>query len=446
MKEQDLYLALEAVDDPLLEETETVAKNGRGGRGRYLKWGALAACAALVIGLGIRSLAPSGSGGLSAADTGEDTPPVITEPEPGADAPLPRIDYGDRNPAGGSSADIALPEGSFFLDLTEAEAAALLGEKAPELDWEGAELSGHRILLPDGTPWEVNLFGRRISGGEEDFYFSLALAPGELPPTCVTSPADGVTDCWGVEVTGRYGGIYGEGSDREVWLPESREAEFVAGGVGYRFRFFGPEGRGDWVESMMGRFLRYGILDGGADLNALAVDPDQVPAWRAESYDTLDQARQEADFAPYLPAREPAGYGEFYGRLSYQEDRTNSLFVRWTRGYDNVEVAVSLPEGTDREAEEPVDIAVPESWDWRLYGGSISDSVPEAYRYGFYSPLFRAEDLTLDVIEGRMRPHDTGGESCHFTLLYAGGVTADWSCDGLNAREIWELARDVPGE
>lgn len=437
MKEQDLYLALEAVDECLLEETES--KGGRGGRGRYLKWGTLAACAALLIGLGIRHGAPAGSGRLPVSSPVGDEPPAISKPVP--DTPLPRVDYGERGQSGGSEADIALPEGSFFRDLTGEDLEALLGEWAGELEREGAELSGNAVLLPDGTPWTAHVFGRRISGGEEDFSFSLAMAPDALPLTCAASPADGVTDCWGVEVTGRYGGIYGEGAGREVWLPESREVEFVAGGVGYRFRFYGPEGEGEWVESMVGRFLRYGILGGGADLDSLAVGPEEVPAWREESFDTLDQARRESDFAPYLPERDPAGYGDFYGRLSYQEGVRNSLFVRWSRGYDEVEVSVSLPEGEGREAEEPVDVRVPESWDWRLYEGAIYGStIPEEYQDGFFSPVFRAEELSPDVVEGRMRPHDTGGESCRFSVLYDSGAVASYTCSGLSAREVWEIA------
>ncbi|MDE7054543.1 MAG: hypothetical protein K2O84_06960, partial [Oscillospiraceae bacterium] len=111
-------------------------------------------------------------------------------------------------------------------------------------------------------------------------------------------------------------------------------------------------------------FVRQALtVGGGLYLDHLMIN-EAIPAWREETFDTLAQARQEADFAPYLPTAEPSGYGEFYGRLSYQEGAQNMLFVRWNQGYDNVEVAVYRGENHSYNLADP---ARPETYDLRLY-------------------------------------------------------------------------------
>ena len=115
------------------------------------------------------------------------------------------------------------------------------------------------------------------------------------------------------------------------------------------------------------------------------------------------------------------------------------LFVRWSRGYDNVEAEVNFPEGNSTSHYEPVDINVPESYDARLYDIPWCDSVPEEYRMDFYSVTFRAEDMSLEAVMAREVPHDTGGSSFHFSVLHPNGVLVSYSCDGMTARQVWEL-------
>lgn len=122
------------------------------------------------------------------------------------------------------------------------------------------------------------------------------------------------------------------------------------------------------------------------------------------TFDTLEQARQEPEFASYLPVSEPEGcsaYGgdkDFLARLSYQEGTQNMLFVRWSRGYGTVEIDVNFPEGGGA-SPETVDINVPESCDTRLYEIPWCDSVPAEYQDNFYSVTFRAEDMSLEAVE-----------------------------------------------
>lgn len=50
------------------------------------------------------------------------------------------------------------------------------------------------------------------------------------------------------------------------------------------------------------------------------------------------------DWETLVTQEENRLYREFEGTLSYQEGVRNTLFLRWSRGYSDVTVRVSLPE------------------------------------------------------------------------------------------------------
>lgn len=179
---------------------------------------------------------------------------------------LPYIAYGTDS-TGSSLVDYALlaPEGSVERELTEADILTLVGgETALEthLGWEGLSWSGQGIFLSDGSLWHLYLWGEG-----PDLAVSLDLLAGnEIPPDCVVTEADTVTDVMGVSVKGYVSGIYGkddeETGETVVWLPESRTVEFAANGAGYRFQVYGSEGESQRVEMLVSRFVRLAIADG----------------------------------------------------------------------------------------------------------------------------------------------------------------------------------------
>lgn len=409
--------------------------------GLWLKYGALAACAALIIGVGVWRMFPADIPAPGSVQPGPQEPGSIQEDS--SQSPLLQLDYGEAGHSADAAYSIALPKGSFSRALTEEDLTSLFGEEDPlntQLGWEGAELSASCIFTAEGKPWEGTVTGRRVTGGADDFYAVLTLAPDALPLSCTVSPADGVTQCWGVEVTGRYGGIYGEGSDKEVWLPESREVEFVAHGVGFRLCIYGQEGEGDQVEAMVSRFVRYAIADGGVDLSCLTVDPSDIPEWREESFETLAQARQEADFAPYLPKSDPEGYEEFFGHLTYQEDRENTLHVSWSRHYSSVIINIHRE---DTYAYNLVSPDEPELYDLRLYPVPWCYSVPEEYHETVDRPAFRAEDMSLDIVEARWNENDMSGRVYSFDVLHPDGTVVSYRFDGMTAEQVWALVEET---
>ena len=288
------------------------------------------------------------------------------------------------------------------------------------------------------------MFGEHPDGPS----FTLELRPGALPVSCLVEPGRTVTDVWGTEVTG-WGRTYdrdGDGVDDVIC-----GSEFMAGDVGVRFETVVPaDAAGDPAGACQlanTLLVRQALSDdGGLSLEAL-MTAEEVPDWRAETFDSLAQARQEAAFAPYLPRENPAGYGEFFGRLEYQEGNYDLLWVRWSRGYQDVEVEVRLPEGEEGTYYQLVDPAEPEAYDKRLYSIPWADSVPEEHRETVDHPMFRAEDMTRELVEARAHFKTERGEPdawvIDFAVLHPEGAVVEYHCEGLTADQVWAMVEDT---
>ena len=116
------------------------------------------------------------------------------------------------------------------------------------------------------------------------------------------------------------------------------------------------------------------------------------------------------------------------------------LFVRWSREYDNVEVAVRR-DGT--YSYHLVSPHQPETYDLSLYPIPWCDSVPEEYWETVNNPAFRAEDMSLAVVEARGREHDTGGQTFSFDVLHPDGTLVSYRCDGMTAQQVWAMVEET---
>ena len=116
------------------------------------------------------------------------------------------------------------------------------------------------------------------------------------------------------------------------------------------------------------------------------------------------------------------------------------LFVRWNQGYDNAEVAVYRDGNHSYNLADP---ARPETYDLRLYPIPWCDSVPQKYWDTVNDPAFRAEDMSLELVEARGREHDTGGMTYSFEVLHPDGTVVSYRCDALSVRQVWELVEET---
>lgn len=470
-----------------------VPSPSKAARRPWTTYGALAACAALIVGVGVWRLSPGLVPGPEAdppavvntaapAQTGtadqilDDTQPV--EPPDGfvvrgaAESDklmfpmVPAIVYQDATNIPELAASRAFAPGTFTMELTKEDIQGIFWgpEGKPEAEhpkteqgdlpwmlfWDGYTVHGIAWYDGQGQFTELTIWGEKGRAS-----FSLELRLGALPFTCVVdmSRGDVSSEFNGVEVVG-WSKVYDR--DGDGLTDYICGSEFMTeNDIGVRFENQNSSMRAEYGGSDMdlggsctfnALFVRQALTSGLYLDHLMTAGP--IPAWRDVTFDTLEQARQESEFAPYLPVSEPEGYSaysgnkDFFARLSYQEGTQNMLFVRWSREYDTVEIDVSFPEG-EGISPETVDINAPESYDTRLYAIPWCDSVPAEYQDNFYSVTFRAKDMSLEAVEAREVPHDTGGVSFHFNVLHANGVVVNYSCDGMTARQVWEMVEST---
>lgn len=435
---------------------------------RWQRVAALAACCALALGLGVWKLALDQGGPHSTGDASGPGGSQQSIQSNSADSGklmfsmLPSIDYPELDGTQELvAADIALPDGSFERELTQADIQTIFwgpegkhaaghskteqGDLPQVLFWEDYDLHGRVIYDGEGKLFWLLLFGEHPDGPS----FELEMALDRLPPTCLAEPEQESSEVFGVQVTGWSRAYDRNGDGVTDYICGS---EFMAGDVGVRFENTGSPFRSEYggadnpemggAQTLNALFVRRALAeDGGLYLEHLRWAED-IPEWREETFDTLAQARQEAAFAPYLPTQNLAGYGEFYGHLSYQAGGYDTLWVRWSRGYDDVEIEVRRPEG-EVWWGETVDVSEPASYDTRLYTVPWYDSVPEEYRDSFYKPAFRAQDMSLEVVKARGTEKDTGGMSYCFYVLHEDGTLVGYNCDGLTAEQVWTLMEET---
>ena len=461
-----------------LLELESSAPRHRGIS--WARWGTLAACCALVLGLGIwRLAAPTVGPGQTVSDAlypgikdwyGPGADPeegFVVDGAEGEKLMLPMIPYINfqdvtGEPAADGAPALWMMEGSFDRALSREDILTIFWgpegkpkgeyEKEPADDlpwmlfWEGYTLTGRALYDSGGELLWVNLWGEYE---ETDSFFTLTLRPGELPFTCGLYPDVETTEVFGVPVTG--------------WCREEEGAfvccsEFMSGEVGVRFENrgspFGAQYGGEedldagGAQQFNALLVRQGLsADGGFRLDHLLTAED-VPVWREQEFASLEEARQEVAFAPYLPEKGPEGWGEFYGRMTYQEGNEHTLFLRWSRGYDDVTAMVDLPEG-ETVWGNVVDVDEPETYDVRLYSIPRADSVPEEYRETVDHPVFRAEDMSRAILDARAYTVEDAGDSdgvrMSFSVLHPDNTLVQYDAKGLTVDEMWELLEPTLG-
>ena len=435
---------------------------GRSSRGPrpWRAWAAAAACCAIILGLwrlvpSLGLATPSGSSPNPGTVVGSSQENPVEQEEITKDYLVmpPEIHYADKSASMDLAASIAFPDGSYDVELGQEEIQGIFTSRQEEssapkgeerdwrevLGWEDYVLTGRATYDGEGQLFWLHIWGEHPSGAS----FTLTLSPDHLPPNCLLEPGRQTNEVGGVAVTA-WAESYDQDGDEET--EHVCGSEFLAGDVGVRFENtdspFGSEYDGQTDLAAGGARMLNALLVGyalegeGLHLDGLLTNGD-IPAWEEREFASLRQALGEAAFAPYLPQSEPAGYGDFYGRRSYQEGNYDILWVRWSRGYDDVEVLVRYPE--DGQLPQTVDVENTEEYDLRRYSIPWSEHVPEAYRESVNFPVFRAQDMSQAVVEARGKEKDTGGLAFDFGVLFPNGVTVEYRCDGLSVQAVWKM-------
>lgn len=331
---------------------------------------------------------------------------------------------------------IAMPEGWFEEPLTREQMVAMIaGPDGPDvpwtLSWDGYDVTGRAVYDGGGNLWRVELNG--VSRADERNYFSLTAKPGGIPEDCAVDPDQTSTEIGGIAVYGSKGGRYGWDADGEMGYVY--KIKLQAGDAGLTFQAYHMD-EAQAIRLADAAANTFARADGALHLDELMTYEGDIPEWRSENL-TLDEARQEPEFGGHVPAYIPDGFTFVSAHREMGRNR-DSLTLFWEGYYSDINIGInrSMGGGVLLNTEDTA------YYDQRLYTIPYADSVPDEIMFGgFQDPVFRYEDLTLDVIEARLTYADSdagdiSGYRGNFTVLYPDGLVAHYSVKGVTPAEM----------
>lgn len=199
----------------------------------------------------------------------------------------------------------------------------------------------------------------------------------------------------------------------------------------------------DVFESQANSAIKNGVSD-NADEYKLGneAQPEAVGAPKDDRRDITEAEAREMDvFGKYVPAVLPSGYLWEEGKLSVNEETSEveAVTLCWASGMDNIRMVISK---TDPGEIRITEVSRKETYDVHRYQIPYGESVPEEYREMFQMPVFRAEELTMEVVKARMKTvadaGDTDTPRGNFGVLYEDGVLVQFDGDSV-PEAVWEI-------
>jgi len=152
---------------------------------------------------------------------------------------------------------------------------------------------------------------------------------------------------------------------------------------------------------------------------------------------TLHEARHDPHFGTYIPATVPEG---FAFESAYSQGQGDTLLVSWSRGMPSMDHIAWVLHFSDEHWENSiVCVTERERYDVSLYSIPWFDSVPEEHREVFNMPVFRAEELSLDVIQARqLQGRGRGPSLAPFAVLF-GDVIMQPRTNGVTPEQLYNM-------
>ena len=328
MKQYKSYMDRQEIS-PAVHENLVNLEAGKKSARPWMRYGALAACAALIIGVGVWKLAPAPAqyNGVNGVGDSSDREEVLYgQPGLSFDAGfvvsspaesdklmfpmIPGINYQDITDRPDAALSRAYMPGSFMVDLEKEDIQTIFWgpEGKPEVShpkteqgdlpwmlfWDGYTLQGRAWYDGQGQLMELTIWGEN---GRYDFELELRL--GGLPFTCCIDMdrGDEISEFNGVKVAG-WSKVFGRDGDHYIC-----GSEFMTkNDIGVRFVNRNSSVQSEHVpdedtdleraQTFNALFVLQALTEGGGlHLDHLKT-AEHVPAWREESFSTLAQSRQ----------------------------------------------------------------------------------------------------------------------------------------------------------
>lgn len=246
------------------------------------------------------------------------------------------------------------------------------------------------------------------------------------PFSCCVLPDDPVTTTLsGIEITASE---YTYGSSVSLYV------DFVMDGVYYTICAETTPEKKSNVKSTLAELTSIFILDGAMDLSTIT--PRSVPEMKNETL-SLPEALADPDFGSYMLSEIPGGFA-LESIRRYMDQTSDYLSGLWTCGYDSLSWKVYR---TDEDALGRVTaVDDMENYDLSLYPIPRAESVPDGLREIVDNPIFKADELTMDAVMARAYTvrdaGDTSGYRMRFSVLY-GDIIVEVSAKGVSPQWVY---------
>ena len=206
--------------------------------------------------------------------------------------------------------------------------------------------------------------------------------------------------------------------------------------------------RNEYLEMLVNEII-IGKVFGGLKADLRVLDNPVIPELRDEEL-TLEQAFADPDFGAYIP-KNGAGETNFGGldfknALRFLNQQSNMLRVEWTpnESYSPF-VQWQIEEVKDYHYKNLVALDEPEKYDMSFYPDHVWSNVPRELWEVFQTPVFRAEDMSFDVVMKRsyeFTPHFVAGGFC---VLIDDEIAIFVHSSNVPAEIMWEMIKSVIG-
>ncbi len=319
-------------------------------------------------------------------------------------------------------------EGHFWEELTSLQAEKLLSNIAKKYQIDGTVNYSH-------TAESTSLFSVNTNFNTNGKDVKITIAPNEVIKCYLIKGKPVFSEIEGVKIEA---GIFTTDKNSKGEKNYIYHADFKIDDVAYYVEYSGKETDKEFFTNIISDI----VLGGKADLSIL--NNPTVPELRDDKL-TENEAYAETDFGAYLP-KIPNSY-LFNDATRFINQVNDYLFASWSHGYDDVSITISKLKEQDKD--RIVSAQDKELYDMSLYPIPWGDSMPKDTREIIENPIFKIEDLTIDILKmrGYIRgeTNDPSGNSVNmrFSVLYD-GILIEVSTEGISSEYLFDELSKIP--
>jgi len=429
MKAYNEYMDNISVSDTLHLKFVTCAANARSARRSTTvrRYAAAFACLAVIL-LGVLTVPRLLQNGVVPTPGGNSpvTPGTVTS----APAPDDKYTLVFNKADSQISANIAIP-GHFWNELTNDEVQKVF----PNLI-DTHTITATANFQSDETGAALfNVDAHAVSADGLSTY--IQIAPGEEVVDYILEGDVKTSDVLGTAVTAGYFETEpnSKGEQNVIYF-----ASFKLSGLSYYAELGGSEPESAALRDEFSSLIGTLIKEGAADLSIF--DSPVIPELRNDKLD-MNSASADPDFGAYLPDTIPDGFS-FESAVRFINQESNYLSILWTKGMGDIHWSVSFLGEDDQARITSVDDT--QNYDLTLYPIPRGESVPRELWTIVNDPIFRIEDLTLEVVQARAYEvsdaGDISGPRMRFGVLY-GDILVEINVKGASSEAVLEMLHQI---